>query len=417
MALPELTLDSEPSFGNRTRSRLRRHRGFALLWVGATAGRFATEMYSVAVVLFVLAETGSAHVAGLTVAAATFPTVVTGPLVGAWLDRTPHRRTAFLVSPVVLVAAMVGFLFAGGADRSPDWAFVLLGFLAGLPSPVRTGGFSGLIPTVVPEQVLPRAYGLEAASYNIAGIAGPAAAGAVAGAAGASWAIVATMVVAVVAAVVIAEVPITPGTPQAGKPLLADLRSGLALLFRSPPLRGITIATTVSQGVFGLVVVAYPLLAHDLHHPRAVGGVLFSVFAVGALLGSVTYSRLATKLSTEHVAYVTMVVFGGMLAVVGASPNLGLAVAASGVAGFFDGPLLAATLDLRQRIAPPYLRTQVFTTAASLKIGAFAVGSALAGPAADGVGSRGMLVIAGAGQAVAAVAGVVTRRSGARTRR
>jgi hypothetical protein len=59
----------------------------------------------------------------------------------------------------------------------------------------------------------------------------------------------------------------------------------------------------------------------------------------------------------------------------------------------------------------------VFTTAASLKIGAFAVGSALAGPAADGVGSRGMLVIAGAGQAVAAVAGVVTRRSGARTHR
>ena len=99
----------------RNRSRLQRHRGFALLWVGATASRLATEMYSVAVVLFVLAVTGSAQVAGLTVAAATLPTVVTGPLVGAWLDRTPHRRTAFLVSPIVLVAAMIGFLIAGDA--------------------------------------------------------------------------------------------------------------------------------------------------------------------------------------------------------------------------------------------------------------------------------------------------------------
>jgi len=38
----------------------------------------------------------------------------------------------------------------------------------------RYGGFSGLIPTVVPEPVLPRAYGYEAVSYNISGIAGPA---------------------------------------------------------------------------------------------------------------------------------------------------------------------------------------------------------------------------------------------------
>ena len=29
-------------------------------------------------------------------------TVVTGSFVGAWLDRSRHRRTAFLLSPVVL---------------------------------------------------------------------------------------------------------------------------------------------------------------------------------------------------------------------------------------------------------------------------------------------------------------------------
>lgn len=329
---------------------------------------------------------------------------------GAWLDRTPHRRTAFLLSPVVLVAAMAGFLAVSGGHR-PAWVFVLLGFVAGLPSPVRTGGFSGLIPTVVPEPVLPRAYGLEAASYNIAGIAGPATAGAIAGGLGASWSIVATIVVAAVAVGVIARVPIAPGRPDDRRPLLTTLRSGSALLWRSAPLRGITLATTVSQGAYGLVVVAYPLLAHDLHHQRAVGGLLFSVFAVGALLGSVIYARLAPRLHAEPVAYAAMVLFGVMLAVIGAAPGLGVALAASTAAGFFDGPLLAATLNLRQAIAPPHLRTQVFTTAASLKIGAFAVGSALAGPAADAVGSRGMLAVAGAGQLFATGVGLVSRRS------
>src|SRR4051794_31154040 len=229
--------------------RVQRHRGFVLLWAGATCSRFATEMHSVAVVLFVLAQTGSAHLAGLTVAAATFPTVVTGPVVGAWLDRTPHRRTALLSSPIVLAVAMGGSLLAG--DRAPGWLFVALGFLAGLPSPVRTGGFSGLIPTVVPEAVLPRAYGLEAASYNIAGIAGPAAAGAVAGAAGASWAVAGTMVVAVMAVVVIAQVPIEPGHPSTSRPLKAMLRDGLALLWSDRALRAVSVATTVSQGAFG----------------------------------------------------------------------------------------------------------------------------------------------------------------------
>lgn len=369
-------------------------------------------MYSVAVVLFVLAETHSAHAAGLTVAAATFPTVLTGPLVGAWLDQTRHRRTAFLLSPVVLVAAMVGFLLAGRADGVPGWLFVLLGFVAGLPSPVRTGGFSGLIPTVVPEPVLPRAYGLEAASYNIAGIGGPAAAGAVAGAFGASWAIVATTVVAGLAVAVIARVPIAPGTPDAARPLRELLRAGVTLLWRSPPLRGITVATTVSQGAFGLVVVGYPLLVHDLHHRRALGGLLFSVFAVGALCGSVLYSRLAPHVSAEWVAYLAMPAFGAMLTLVGLAPGLAVALGASAAAGFFDGPLLAATLDVRQQVAPSVLRTQVFTTAASLKIGAFAIGSALAGPAADGVGARGMLLIAGAGQVAAMGSGLAARRTG-----
>ena len=82
---------------------------------------------------------------------------------------------------------------------------------------------------------------------------------------------------------------------------------------------------------------------------------------------------------------------------------------ASFAAGLIDGPLLAATLNLRQRHAPAWLRTQVFTTAASLKIGAFAVGSALAGPMAGAVGARGMLWTIAAGQLLAVVAAMGTR--------
>lgn len=377
-----------------------------MLFVGATLSRLSTEMNSVAVVLFVLAETHSAQIAGLTVAASTLPTVVTGPLVGAWLDRSRFRRAAFLASPLLLALAMAGFLVVG--DRLPAGVLVLMGFLAGLPSPVRTGGFSGLIPTVVPEPVLPRAYGFEAVSYNVAGIAGPALAGAVAGAAGASWAIVATALVALVAVVVVAQVPIVPAS-GAPRRFVPALRAGLALLWRVRPLRSVTVATTVSQVSFGLIVVAFPLLAHELGHPRAAGGLLFSVFAVGALVGSVSYARVAARVAEEPAAMIGFGVFALALVAIGAAPTLQVALIASFAAGLVDGPLLAATLNLRQRHAPGWLRTQVFTTAASLKIGAFAIGSAMAGLMADWVGARGMMWTIAAGQLVPVAAAMATR--------
>jgi MFS family permease len=398
----DLVVPVEPSL------RLREQRGFKLLFAGATTSRLATEMNSVAVVLFVPSVTHSPRLAGLTVAAATFPTIVTGPVIGAWLDDTRHRRTAFLASPVVLVVTMIGFLLV--AHDAPGWVLVLLAFVAGLPSPIRTGGFSGLIPTVVPEPVLPRAYGMEAASYNIAGIGGPAVAGTIAGVVGAGWAIGATAFTALVAAVVIAQVPIPPGVRRPDRRLRQSLREGLGLLWHVPALRSVTVATTLSQGFFGLVVLGFPLFAHDLGHKRSVGGLLFSVLAIGALAGSVTWTRLAGRWAEEPAAYATMALFGLSLAAISVTPNLTSALLAAAAAGFFEGPLLAATLNLRQRYAAVHLRTQVFTTAASMKIGAFAIGSAVAGAAAGGLGPRGMLAIAGGGQLVSLVLGLGARR-------
>jgi MFS family permease len=388
--------------------RLREQQGFSILFAGATLSRLATEMNSVAVVLFVLSVSHSARLAGLTVAAATFPTVLTGPVVGAWLDRTRHRRTAFLLSPVVLVVTMVAFLVV--AHRVPGWVLIVLAFVAGLPSPIRTGGFSGLIPTVVPEPVLPRAYGMEAASYNIAGIAGPAVAGTVAGVASAGWAIAATAVTALLATIVITRVPSEPGRRVEGQQLRALLREGTGLLWRVQQLRSITVATTLSMGFFGLVVLGFPLFAHELGHRRATGGLLFSVLAIGSLIGSVLWTKVAGRFAEEPAAFVTMGLFGIALGAVGLTPNLPLALAATAVAGFFEGPLLAVTLNLRQRCAPVHLRTQVFTTAASLKIGAFAIGSALAGATAAWLGPRGMLAIAGGGQLLSLALGLSTRR-------
>ena len=74
--------------------------------------------------------------------------------------------------------------------------------------------------------------------------------------------------------------------------------------------------------------------------------------------------------------------------------------------GFVDGPGLAATFGARQAWTPPHLLGQIFTTAVSLKVGAYSLGAAVAGPAVLAFGAGGTIVLAAGCQFAAVVAGL-----------
>jgi MFS-type transporter involved in bile tolerance (Atg22 family) len=121
---------------------LRAQPGWPAYLVAATLARLASEMFPVAVVLLVLARTGRAALAGAAVAATTLPSVVTGPVLGAWLDRTARRRLALASNQVVLGASLLAILAAAG--RAPGPVLLLLAALAGLTAPLATGGFTSM---------------------------------------------------------------------------------------------------------------------------------------------------------------------------------------------------------------------------------------------------------------------------------
>src|SRR6266540_4474681 len=152
--------------------------GYAAFYLGATLGRLADEMLVVAAVLLVLDRTGDPTLASATVAAASLPSVLTGPLLGAWLDRTRHRRAALAANQALLAASLAGMLLAAG--RAPSWVLPALAVIGGATAPMLTGGVTSVIPLLVPPVLLPRANAMEAASFNSAAVLGPALAGAVA---------------------------------------------------------------------------------------------------------------------------------------------------------------------------------------------------------------------------------------------
>jgi MFS family permease len=345
------------------------------------------------------------------VAATTLPAVATGPVVGAWLDRTARRRVALAANQGLLAASLVGILAAAG--RAPGSVLVLLAAAAGLSGPLATGGYTSMIPLLVPERLLPRANALEAASFNTAAIAGPAVAGAVAATAGPAWAVLAEAALAAIALPAIARLPrvgVRPGDHPAS--LAAAIRQGLAHLARTPVLRGVTVATAVGLGGTGLLTLAMPFWAERLGAGRAAAGYLFAALEAGAILGALAAARPAAAWPPQRVVLAGLSLFGLAVAAWPLAGSFPVALALVALAGVVEGPAFAATFATRQRWSPPALRGQIFTTAASLKLGAFAVGSALAGPALGRAGVGGILVTVGAVQLLGVALGAA---SGARS--
>ena len=381
--------------------------GLGALFTASTTARLANEAARVAMVLLVLDRTGSPALAGTVVGALALPALLTGPVLGAWLDRTDHRRWVFVANQLLLLVVLLGLLAVTGT--APSYVVVLLSLLAGVTAPVLTGGFTGLIPPLVPAPHLRRAYGAEATSYNLAGVVGPALAGALAAATSPDVAVATTAGLSALALAAVLRVPMPPPTEGATGGLVRLVASGLKLLGTIPPLRSVTVATTLSFTGMGALPVVFPLLAQEVGQPAAAGGALFSAFALGALVGSLAVASRAPRTGPMRMAFAGILGLALAFAAVAAAPSLPVALALVVLAGAMEGPVLASTLAVRSAHTPAHMQTQVVTTAASLKFGGFALGSAVTGQVVAAHGVRvGLLGLAGM-QVLALLLGLLAR--------
>ncbi|MDP9182591.1 MAG: MFS transporter [Actinomycetota bacterium] len=386
--------------------------GLGALFLASTSARLANEAARVAVVLLVLSRTDSPALAGAVVAALTLPQLVSGPFLGAWLDRTHHRRTAFVANQVLLPVVLVGLLAATG--HSGSWVVVMLGALAGLTAPVLTGGFTGLIAPLVHGDLLRRAYGAESTSYNVAGVVGPALAGALAGWVSSEAAVVVAAGLSVVALAAVLRVPMPMPLAASTAPLARSVWEGLQHLARTPRLRAVTVMTTFSFGGIGAFPVVFPSLAKALGSPEAASGALFSAFAVGALVGSLAVSARTPKTGPFRSALLGVSGLALVFAALAKTPSMAVAVMLVALAGMCEGPVVAATLTIREQMSPASMRTQVVTTAASIKFGAYALGSALAGHLVASSGVRAGVWFLASCQLSGVLLGLVALRGRAR---
>ncbi|MGE9694125.1 MULTISPECIES: MFS transporter [unclassified Streptomyces] len=343
--------------------------------LAAALARTGDEMAGPALLLLALGVTGGPARAGGLFAALLVSAALGGPVLGVLLDRA--RRPGHL-----LAAALTGYaaglaLLLLGLGRAPYVLLLALAFLTGLLGPALSGGWTSQVSALVPPAALPRAAALDGVGFTVATLLGPALAGLCASLAGAPVAVATALALVLLAAPAALRLP--PRRRRARPPrLLAALGAGARALRTTRPLARATLVSTVSSGGQGVFVSCAPLLGARLLGGAAHGTALLALSAASALAAGAVLARRPTALRPDALlgASVLVLATASLLATVPAPWALVAAVLLTGIG---EGPQLTALLAIRHRDAPPGLRGQVFTTGASLKITAYALGAALAG--------------------------------------
>jgi MFS family permease len=382
-----------------------------LVWYALAAGliRIADGCVGVAVVVLALQRTNSPAAAGLVVSAYTLPALVSGPLLGAWLDRTHQRKLALVGNQLILATSMLGLVATLG--RAPLPVCLAIVAAAGVTLPLTSAGFTSMIPSLVAPARLPRANTLDAVSFNGAALLGPAVAGTIAAATSPTWATIVTAAIAAAAvpATLMLRTPARDGV-AAGASLWATVVAGTRVMVRTPPLRAGTLVTVISMLAQGMFAVGFPLFALRLGARAEAGGAFWAALELGALLGAFAATWIMARVSPERVIMYGTAVFGLAIATWPLAGSLPVAVVLIGVGGIVSGPLLVATFAMRQQYTPGNLLAQVSTAGASLKIGAYALGASAGGWLVPAAGAGWGLGIVAALHLVAALAGYLAGR-------
>jgi MFS family permease len=358
-----------------------RHRDYRRLVWGYLVSGTGSQMQSVAINWHVYLLTRSPLALGFVGLSRVIPIVVFSLWGGLLADRLDRRKLMIVTqSFMTAVAALLAFLTF--THRESLWLLYAMTACSSGAGAFDAPARQSLIPRLVPDEDLPGALSLNFAVFQAGMIAGPALAGwviagdaLVPGASGPSghgvsghtvgstqglawiYLVNAASFLAVIYALATMR---TSGAPTAaaaaGRRAAADLREGLAFVFRTPLIvwtMGVDFLATFFAGAMSLL----PIFADQVLKVGATGyGFLVSAPAIGALVGSLIISLRPLPPRQGRVFLWAVAAYGIATVVFGLSRSFPLTVLALAATGTADAISTVIRQTIRQLSTPDALR-------------------------------------------------------------
>jgi MFS family permease len=390
-------------------ARVLRAPDVARLLSAAVIARMPIGIDSLAIVLFVRAETGSFARAGLVAAAFGLGVGCSAPVLGRLIDRNGHARVMLPLAGLHALSLVA--LVALGLGGAPTGVLVACGLAAGVSIPPVGSVVRPLLRDLLGEDetLLPTAYALDGIAIEMVFVTGPLLTAAIVVVSSPAVALLVACGFVVVGTIVLIASPAS----RAWRPDAGDHERHLLGALASPGMRTIVAATAPAGFAVGATEVTMTAFASD-HGSRAAAGALLAVWAGGSGIGGLTYGG-REHASSAGARWVRLaVLFPLCSAPLLLAPSIAGMAPLALIAGLCLAPYMAAANQLVGDVAPAGAITEAFSwPITAIGLGA-AAGSAAAGAIAQAWGWRpgfAAVVVAGTLTALIALAGRWTVRT------
>jgi len=376
---------------------------FSTIWTGQAFSLFGSMLVQFALVWWLTARTGSAVVLSIGTLVALLPTVVIGPLAGAFVDR--HSRRWMMVIADSLVALITLWLVI---LNIPGWMQVghvyAAMFLRAAAGTFQWPAMQASTSLMVPKKHLARVGGMNQTLYGMLGIVAPPTGALLVMALPLQWVLAVDIITAALAVLPLLVIGVPQPPAPADRPdeprksVLEDIRSGFRYIRAWKGGMLIIIVAVVVKFFLNPAFALLPILAVKHFNGGALEmGWLDAASGVGTVAGGLLLSVWGGF--KRRIVTVLVGLFGmgiGMI-LVGFSPSglLPMALAAIALAGgmgsLVDGPIFA----IFQSSIDPGMQGRVISVFMSLVTMVVPFGMLFGGMFADRFGVPLLFVIGG----------------------
>ncbi|HVQ93831.1 MAG TPA: MFS transporter [Mycobacteriales bacterium] len=385
-------------------SSLWRHRDFMHLWGGQAVSEVGSQVTFIALpLLAVITLHATTFEAALLEAAGSAAFLLIALQAGSLVDRWRKKRIMVwsdLLRGVLLASVPVAHL-AGILTLAQLYVVALLISVLTVFFDVA---YQAYLPMLVADDQLVDGNAKIGGSQSFAQVAGPSVGGALVGAVGAAYAVAVDVVSFAVSAVLTGRVRDPEPAPEprpAGARLRTEIRAGLAFVFGHRVLRKV-LGCTATHNFFANMTGALDVvfLVRVLGASGRTVGFVFALGALGGLAGAALARRLATRVGTARIVWVSVLVEAPFLfARPFAFSGWGVLLVSLTGAGMAAASVVynVAQVSYRQAVTPRHLLGRMTASARFVVWGVSPLGAVAGGALGTLLGIRTTLFIAAVG--------------------
>jgi MFS family permease len=386
------------------------HRNFRLFWAGAFLSNIGTWMQTVAQGWLVLKLTNSPFWLGLDGFAATSPGLVLTLLGGVYADRIDRKRLLiYTQAGAGLTALALAILIATGVvrDASHVWIILVASFITGCCFSLASPSYQAITIDLVGREDLSNAIALNSTQFQLSRVVGPALAGVgfqLFGLAGCFF-VNGLSFVAIIIALSLVRIKSAGGTSAAARAGAAtgekpsmwrDLTNGFRYVWSRPRVFLLLLISAVASLFGAPYMTLMPFFTRNVLGLGETGlSVMMGVAGAGSFLSALMLTFLGQLRRKGIYVLGGVAAFGACIIGFALSRNVPLSLLMLFGIGFSIVCSIAVTNMLLQELVTDEMRGRVMSMFMLSFIGAWPIGSFLAGVAARRFGAPYTLAAGG----------------------